>query len=236
MMKLINKLRHILPLLLLSAISPAEAEELIKVTVVKYQILESNIKPYTSRMIVTPNRVRMDDDEDRGNYLLFSRSSGLIESVNHEEQTILVIAPKAVPIEEPFPLTQKTEKIPLNDVPAIAGIIPLQFQLSVNGEHCQSIVSAKGLLPDVVEAWRQFRRVLAGEHAATLPYIPADQQSGCDLALNTFAPEWFLDFGLPVQSMEVGGKGMLLIDYNPDESIAPELFSLPKEYRRYSAE
>ncbi|NOR52250.1 MAG: hypothetical protein GQ470_06475 [Gammaproteobacteria bacterium] len=213
-----------------------QAADSVKATIVKYQILEPGIEPYISRMIVTAHQVRMDDDENDGSYLLFSRECGLIESINHSEQSVFVIHPKKVSVEPPFPLTQKTERLPLDDAPAIGGKKAQQFQLLVNGEHCQSIVSVEGLLTDTIKAWRKFRHVLAGEHAATLSYVPADQLLGCDLALNTFSPGWFLDFGLPVQSMEVGGRGMLLIDYTLNKQVDPQLFVLPEDYHRYSAE
>jgi len=209
---------------------------MLMATVIKYQMIEPNMAPYLSRMVVTQRQVRMDDGVDKGDYLIFSRESGIIESVNHDERSILVIHPKQVSIKVPFLLKQKSEQILLSDAPEIAGVAPQQHQLLVNGELCQSVVSVDGLLTDLVEAWRQFRHVLAGEHAATLPYVPADQQLGCDLALNTFRPAWFLDFGLPVQSLEVGGKGFLLVDYSLEKAIAPTLFTLPDGYHRYSAE
>ncbi|HEA26413.1 MAG TPA: hypothetical protein ENH92_04755 [Ectothiorhodospiraceae bacterium] len=225
-------------LILLSLIlaTSLQAEELLKVTIVKYQIIEADIEPYISRMMITDDQMRMDDDEDQGNYLLFSRQTGVIESVNHSEQSIFVINPKGVSAEPPFELKQKTAEIPLSDVPAIDGKIPQQFHLSVNGELCQTVVSVAGLLDGVLSAWRKFRHVLAGEHAAMLSYIPADQQQGCDLALNTFAPTWFLDFGLPIQSQEVTGKNMILVDYTIAEQVDSRLFSLPDGYQRYSAE
>jgi hypothetical protein len=233
MMKRLNRLCL---LLLLLALSPVHGEELLKGTVVKYQILEPNLAPYVSRMVVTQHWLRMDDDEDSGNYLRLSRDSGLIESVNHGDRSIFEIRPKDVSARAPFALEQKTEKLSLSGVPAISGIIPQQFQLSVNNEHCQSVISADGLLPEVIAAWRQFRHVLAGEHAATLANIPADQQQGCDLALNIFAPDWLLNYGLPVQILEVGGKGMLLMDFYLDQQLDPALFTLPEGYHRYSTE
>lgn len=130
---------------------------------------------------------------------------------------------------------QKTEKISLVDAPKIAGKKPQQFKLLVNGEHCQSVVSIDGLLDDVVKAWRIFRHVLAGEHASTLSFIPADLQLGCDLALNIFFPAWFLDYGLPIESMEVGGKGMRLVDYVTDTTVDSRLFKVPDGYHRYTA-
>ena len=227
---------RLLILLSLMFAASLQAGESVKATIVKYRIIEAGIEPYISRMIITDSQMRMDDDEEQGNYLLFSRQTGVIESVNHDEQSILVINPKAVSVEPPMVLKRKAAGIPLNDAPAIDGKIPQQYRLSVNGELCQIVVSVEGLLDNAVDAWRKFRRVLAGEHASVLSYIPADQQLGCDLALNTFAPTWFLDFGLPVQSQEVGGKSMILVDYRIDEQIGSKLLTMPEGYHRYSTE
>lgn len=204
--------------------------------IIKYQIIEADIAPYISRMMISAAHMRMDDGEDNGNYLVLSRQTGVIESVNHDEQSIFVINPREVSAEPSIELKRKTTETPLGAAPAIDGKHPQQFLLSVNGELCQSVVSVEGLLGDVVDAWRQFRRILAGEHAAALSYIPADQQLGCDLALNTFSPTWFLDFGLPVQSQEAVGKSMILMDYMVDEQIDPKLFTMPEGYHRYSIE
>lgn len=234
----------IVPLLMFTVSLPAQeipAQEIptqkrLIGAIIKYQIIEADIDPYISRMIITDSQMRMDDDDDNGNFLLFSRQTGVIESVNHSEQSIFVINPREVSVESPVELKRKTEGIPLSGAPAIDGKNPQQFQLSVNGELCQSVISVAGLLDDALDAWRKFRHVLAGEHAALLSYIPADQQWGCDLALNTFAPAWFLDFGLPVQSQEVGGKNMNLVDYAIDEPVDSRLFRLPEGYHRYSTE
>lgn len=227
---------RLLIILSLMFASGLHAGEITKATIVKYQIFESGVAPYVSRMIITDNIVRMDDDEDNGNYLLFSRATGVIESVNHDDSLIIVINPRENRAAPPFPLRQKIDRIALSEVPMIAGKVPQQFQLSVNGEPCQSVVSVDGLLNDVVKSWRKFRYVLAGEHAATLSYIPTDQQVGCDLVLNTFYPAWFLDFGLPIQAMEVGGRGMQLIDYVKEGMVDLKLFELPEEYQRYTSE
>lgn len=205
-------------------------------SIIKYQIIEADIEPYISRMMISAAHMRMDDGADSDNYLVFSRQTGIIESVNHDEQSIFVINPREISAEPSIELKRKTTKTPLGAAPAIDGKHPQQFRLSVNGELCQSVVSVEGLLGDVVDAWRQFRRVLAGEHAAALSYIPADQQLGCELALNIFSPTWFLDFGLPVQSQEVAGKSMILMDYMVDEQIDSKLFTMPEGYHRYSIE
>jgi hypothetical protein len=59
-------------------------------------------------------------------------------------------------------------------------------------------------------------------------------QNPCDLALNTYAPDWQLRFGLPIQEGDPQGKGQLLLDYSTDYPADAALFTLPKGYQRYS--
>ncbi|MCW8825273.1 MAG: hypothetical protein OQK78_02505, partial [Gammaproteobacteria bacterium] len=64
---------------------------------------------------MTNSHLRMDDDRDDGNYLIFFRDGRSIESVNHEERSIFVIKAKEVSIKAPFKLQRETQEILLSD-------------------------------------------------------------------------------------------------------------------------
>ncbi len=204
-------------------------------TMVLYQVLEPGFEPYSSRLIVTPRYLRMDDGDAASSFVLFDRKRNIIHSVTHNDRTVLEIPLQAVTVESPVPLRMEHKVVTTDEpLPAIAGKTPRQFHLAVNGEQCYDMVAVEGLLDDVVAALRAFRTVLAGENARILTDVPADMQDPCDLALNTYAPDWPLRFGLPIQESDPQGKGQLLLDYSTDYPADAALFTLPKGYQRYS--
>lgn len=204
-------------------------------TMLWYQVMEPGFEPYNSRLIVTPRYLRLDDGDAASDFVLFDRQQNIIYSVTHGDRTVLEIHPQAVTVESPVALERTQVQVPMAEpLPAIAGRIPQQYRLSVNGELCYETVAVDGLLPDVVQALTAFRGVLAGENARILVDVPADMHDPCDLALNTYAPAWQLQFGLPVQEHDLQGKGQLLMDFSTAYPAEAGLFKLPKGYQHYS--
>ena len=226
---------YVAGLLLMLVSGAAAAEE--TATMLLYQVNEPGLEPYTSRIIVTPAYMRMDDGVDKGDFLLFDRSGKVIYSVTHSDRTVLEIHPRAVTVESPLKLEMSDERVPAKEaLPAVGGKTPQHYRFNVNGEVCYEAVTVPGLLDDAVQALRDFRTVLAGENARILPQVPADMNDPCDLALNTFAPDWQLKFGLPIQEWEPQGKGQQLMDYNAQYPVEPALFVLPKGFEHYTPE
>jgi hypothetical protein len=214
-----------------SLVSAAEQQA----TMVLYQVMEPDVEPYNSRLIVTPRHLRMDDGDADSSFVLFDRKRDIIYSVTHSDRTVLEIHARPVDVAPPIPLNRKHAQAATEEaLPAIAGKTPRQYRLSVNGELCYETVAVEGLLPDVVQALTAFRTVLAGENARILTEVPADMQDPCDLALNTYAPGWQLQFGLPIQEHDPQGRGQLLLDYSTAYPVEAGVFSLPKGYQHYA--
>jgi hypothetical protein len=214
---------------------PAWAAE-VESVMLMYQAHEPGIAPYPSRILVTERYVRMDDGIDEGDYLVFDRESLLISSVNHNDRTVFEIPPREITLKQPMPLQRRNEQQPVADAPKVGGTQPEQHLLYVNESLCYSVVAVPGLMGDAVEALRDFRQVLAGEHAKALPDIPADMQQPCDLALHTFHSGWQLQFGLPIQEWDEAGSGQVLVDYRQGFKVDSGLFALPRDYRHYSTD
>jgi len=208
-------------------------------TLLLYQAREPGVGSYPSRILITDRYVRMDDGKDKGDYLVFDRKSRLISSVVHDDKTVFEIPPREVKQEPPMVLKRRAEQVKMKDgspMPMVAGKQPQQHQLFVNDKLCYNVVVVPGLMDDAVAALRDFRQVLAGEHAKTLPRIPADMQEPCDLALNTFYAGWQLQFGLPIQEWDEAGKGQVLMDYKEGFAVDEALFTLPQGYQHYTSD
>jgi hypothetical protein len=227
--------KMIIVLLMVSGLSGVVSAEGQKGVMLKYMVSESGLEPYPSRIIVTPEFMRMDDGAPGGDYLLFDRRNKLISSVTREDGTVLEIPLRAVIQSPPIPL-KRDHTLELDaSAPAIGGKPPHQLRLLVNDKPCYDAVVVPGLLDDTVQALRDFNRVLAGEQGKVLGALPGDVIEGCDLALHTFYPEWTLESGLAIQEYDVSTRrGRLLVDIDQDFAIAPGLFELPADYRHYS--
>jgi len=206
-------------------------------TMLLYQAREPGVGSYPSRILITDRYVRMDDGQDEGDYLVFDRKSRLISSVTQDDKTVFEIPSREVTQEPPMELKRRSEKVKMkNDAPMVAGKQPQQHQLYVNDKLCYNVVVIPGMMDDAVAALRDFRQVLAGEHAKTIPRIPADMQEPCDLALNTFYADWQLQFGLPIQEWDESGKGQVLMDYKQGIAVDEALFTLPEGYQHYTSD
>lgn len=218
--------------LLLGAAVSAQAQQ---ATMALYQVIEPGFEPYNSRLLVTPQYLRLDDGDDDGSFVLFDRQHAVVYSVTHSDGTVLEIPARPVTVESPIALNKTHLQVATEEpLPAIGGKIPQQYRLSVNGELCYELVAVAGVLEDVVAALIAFRTVLAGENARILIDVPADMHDPCDLALNTYAPDWQLQFGLPIQERDTRGKGQLLLDFSTDYPAEARLFILPEGYQHYS--
>ena len=64
--------------------------------------------------------------------------------------------------------------------------------------------------------------------------MPADMNEPCDLALNPFAPDGQLKFGLPIQEGDPHGRGKQLVDFNAAYPVQRSLFVLRPNFRHYT--
>ena len=206
-------------------------------TMLMFQKQEPGLPAYPSRAIVTDRYLRLDDGVAQGDFVLFDRRARTIYSVTRDDETVFVIPPRSVDIPPPVKLDMQSTRVDDGDeVPTIAGRTPQHYRLSVAGKTCYDVVAVSGLMDGVVSAMGEFRQVLAGEHAKTLPFIPADMQEPCDLAINTFAPNWLLKYGLPVQEWDKQGNRRALLNFDPAFEVQDGLFKLPEGFRRYSSD
>lgn len=218
------------------AFSSAALSAEVEGVMLMYQAHEPGIEPYASRILLAGRYVRMDDGADEGDYLVFDRQKRLISSVSHGDQTVFEIPSREITQKAPLPLEQHSKQVSVGQAPMVAGRQPQQHQLYVNDALCYSVVAVPGMMEDTVQALRDFRQVLAGEHAKALPGIPADMQQPCDLALNTFHYDWHLQFGLPIQEWDEAGNGQMLMDYRQGFKVDETLFELPRDYQHYTTD
>ncbi len=202
-------------------------------TVVYLRESEPGIEPYATRMIVTPDFLRMDDGQDDGDYLLYDRRSRTIHSVSHGDRTVLDIPFHAVEMEPPPGLERITRRTVDEQAPAVGGRQPVQQKDFVNARLCMETVSAPGLLDDARRALKEYREALAGEQARNLYKTPPELRDPCMLSNLVFHPGKGLEEGFPLYERNQAGQTRELTDFERNRRVKSSLFDLPEGYRHY---
>lgn len=196
-----------------------------------YRVWEPGLDPYISRILVTPQFLRMDEGEGAMDYTLYDRQQKIIYNISSEDRTALVMNPPPMALKQPGSLTLEQRISSDAQAPKVAGLAPQNVSLLANGQVCRELVAVPGLMPEAVAAMRDFQQVLARVQAATLDAIPKDMQTPCDLADNVFAPLRALDHGLPIQEHSPT-HSRSLVDFVADHPVDDSVFSIPKDYDR----
>jgi hypothetical protein len=206
-----------------------------KATVLYYAEQDEGGKPYSTRLIVTPRWLRIDDGPEGRDFLLFDRRDRTIYNLNTADGSILVLPSLAIGISSPLALQNRVDK-DAESFPAVGNRPVTHYRLHTNDKLCYDLYAAAELLPEAVQALREYRQALAGQQAVPLPSMPKELLAGCDLANNIFAPTRHLEHGLPVRVTEVGVRTSELVDFNADFEAPPALFELPADYARKTIE
>ncbi len=195
---------------------------------------EAGVEPYTTRMIITDNFLRIDDGAGSKDFILFDRKAKKISSVSHGDRRIFEIKNHPVTMPTPTDLSWEHQPMEANDAPEINHIKPTGHSFNANQQTCLQTMSAKGLLEKARLALMEYQTVLAGEHALNLGKTPKDQQLDCDIALNILHPTDSLQYGFPLIEWDSSGHRRQLQSFT--ENITPDstLFQLPEGFETFS--
>jgi len=198
---------------------------------VLFEDRERGIAPYSIRMLVTAEYLRMDDGQDEGDFILYDRRAQQILSVTHQNHTALQIVAKPVKIESPYPLLFEHSRYSDPDAPKITGKLPEHITFRVNGEECYNVISVAGLLNEVTQAIKEYLQTLAVEQAMNLANTPPEMQTPCMLANMIFKPSRHLDYGLPIREWDYRGFARSLVSFRESVPVDGSLFEVPAGYR-----
>jgi len=199
-----------------------------------YQVQEPGVDPYKSRIIITDEYIRLDDNDDGNDFVLVNRKDKTVYSVSDDNDSILVVKHRPVTLKAPIELYPETVRKTDENAPKIDGRELVHYIFKINGEACQDATIAEGLLIEATAAIAEYRHILAGQHATTFKSTPADLQNACDMAMHIFQPDRYLKFGLPVEERDYTGYKRSLIDFDDAYEVNPALFTLPAEYKQFS--
>ena len=174
--------------------------------------------PYLTRILVTPDFMRMDDGNDDGDFVLLDRRQRKVINVMHGNQLALVFTPGTLP---PLPAGWK----PVLDVkPAARGT--RRFSLTLKGVVCSEGVAALRAAPDAARAMAELKGVLAAMQYRVWKDSPSAIQHDCDLANLVWESGATLKLGLPLEEREFTGRSRQF-ESESKQPLKPELFRVP---------
>lgn len=195
---------------------------------------EAGVDPFRTRVLVTPEYLRMDDGLDGGDYILYDRKTREVAAVSHMNRSVLKIYHHEADIEPPIELSYEERSEVDPNAPAIGGKAPIHHVFSTNGEVCFEVMAVPGLLEDARLAMVEYLQTLASEQALNLGKTPVEMQTPCMLSNMVFTPTRHLAHGFPIQEWDSSGYSRTLLDYGELEDPDPFLFVVPEEYRSFS--
>lgn len=207
----------------------------ISSTVVIYQDVEKGIEPYITRFIINKEFMRIDDGKPNTGYVLLNRKKDIIYSVSLENESILLIAKKLLKLKKPADLSPQ---VLIHKNPSklkLEGKQAHEFEVQVGGKHCRSNIVVNGVLPEFVAALKQYRSILANQHAQNLFKTPVNMRDKCFMSYDIYHHGLHTSRGLVLRSWDNKGKQSMLRDYKRNQTVSEQLFTLPKKYSRFKA-
>ncbi len=216
-------MRKRLAIVLVACVGTAQAADM---SVVRYLDQDPGDPAYATRLLVTPEFLRMDGGEDDGDFVLLDRRQRQVISVMHGNRLAMVFVPGKVPAPPP---SWKAR------LAAQAGTPGTQrYRLTVNGAVCSEGVAARRAAPDVARALAELKFVLAATQYRVWKDSPRDLQHDCDLANQVWESGATLKLGLPLEEREFSGKTRQF-ESESTAPFRPELFRVPDGYAAIDA-
>ena len=181
--------------------------------------------PYLTRILVTPDFMRMDSGEDGGDFVLLDRRQRKVINVMHDNQLAMVFAPGTVP---PKPANWKSR---LDTHKLTRG--SRRFSLTVNGVVCSEGMVARRA-PDAARAMAELKSILAATQYRVWQDSPREMQHDCDLANQVWETGTTLELGLPLETREFTGRTRQF-ESESTQPLRPELFRVPDGLKAINA-
>ena len=199
----------------LLGLSTAQAAEMIAL---RYVDQDPGAPPYLTRILVTPDFMRMDGGEDGGDFVLLDRRQQKVINVMRDNKLAMVFTSGTLP---PRPAGWKPR---LDSHRAAAGTV--RYSLSVSKVVCSEGVAAKRA-PDAARAMAELKAILAATQYRVWKDSPHDMQHDCDLANQVWESGTTLKLGLPLEEREFTGRTRQL-ESESKLPLQPDLFRVPE--------
>ena len=196
----------------------AGAAHAADMTVVRYVDQDPGDAPYPTRILVTPEFLRMDGGEDGGDFVLLDRKQRQVINVMRDAKLAMVFTPGVLPAK---PAGWKPRLDAQAGAPGTR-----RFSLTLDGVECSAGVAAAAAAPDAARAMAELKAVLAATQYRVWQDSPPDLQHDCDLANQVWESGATLELGLPLEEHEFTGRTRRF-ESQSSEPLQPGLFRVP---------
>ena len=172
-----------------------------------------------TRILVTPDFMRMDVGVDADDFVLLDRRQHQVTHVMLDNKMALVFKQGKLPSR---PADWKPRLETRAGAPGTQ-----QFTLAIDGMVCSEGVAARQAAPDAARAMAEFKAVLASMQYRVWKESPPDMQHNCDLATQVWEAGTTLKLGLPLQEREYTGRTRNF-ESEARVPLNPELFLVPE--------
>ena len=213
-------MRLLVLLLWMGVTQAAEVSSPQHMTELRYVDQDAGDPPYLTRILVTPDFMRMDDGKDGGDFVLLDRQRHKLLNVMRGNKLAMVFTPGALP---PKPAGWKPKL-----VTHLAAKGTQRFSLTMNGLTCNEGVAAKGAAPDAARAMAELKSILAATQYRVWRDSPREMQHDCDLVNQVWDSGATLQLGLPLEERDFRGRTRQF-ESESSPLLKPELFRVPDD-------
>jgi hypothetical protein len=174
--------------------------------------------PYLTRILITPDFMRMDSGEDGGDFVLLDRRQRKVINVMRDNKLAMVFSAGTLP---PKPADWKVQLIT-----GKAERGTQRFSLAVKGVVCSEGIAARRAAPDAARALAELKSILAATQYRVWQDSPRDLQHDCDLANQVWESGTVLKLGLPLEEREFTGRTRQF-ESESKLPLQPKLFRVP---------
>ena len=197
----------------------AGASQAADMIALRYVDQDPGDPPYPTRILVTPEFMRMDSGEDAGDFVLLDRRKRQVINVMRGSKLAMVFTPGTLP---PRPAGWKPR---LDTRAAAQGT--RYFSLTLKGVVCSEGVAAPRAVPDAARAMAELKSLLAATQYRMWRDTPRELQHDCDLANQVWESGATLKLGLPLEEREFTGRTRRF-ESETLQPLQPELFRVPE--------
>lgn len=194
--------------------------------VLRYVDQDPGAPPYLTRILVTPDFMRVDGGEDDGDFILLDRRQQKVVNVTRDNDLAMVFAAGTLP---PRPADWKSR---LDANKAARGT--QRFSLTVNGMVCSEGIAARLAAPDAARAMAELKAILAATQYRVWKDSPPEMQHNCDLANHVWDSGATLTLGLPLEERDFTGRTRKF-ESETRKTLQPGLFRVPDGIRAVNA-
>lgn len=205
--------------LIASMLAGAGLAHAADMTELRYTDQDPGDPPYVTRILVTPEFLRMDTGEDGGDFVLLDRRQRKVVNVMRDSRLAMVFTPRSVPA------PPASWRVKLDTRPLPGG--RQHYRLTANGSVCSEGVLAPRQSPDAARALAELKTVLEPTQYRVWKDSPTALQHDCDLANQVWDSGTVLKRGLPLEEREFNGRTRQFESVKR-VPVQPALFRVPE--------